>query len=236
MDIQSTALPRILCLHGGGTNSGIFTIQTIRIQRALSSTFELIFIDAPFVSPPGPGVLPAFEGCGPFYRWTKSLWTCPGEDEMPDATRKLIDETVRSRGGYGRVVGVLGFSQGAKLAAGLLLEQQLCGKEGEGFKFGIFLMAVTPPLTSNSLTVEQKNFLITVPSVHVVGLDDPWLSEGRKLYDEHFDWKTARKMEFQVEHRLPIVETETKMICDEILRLYRETRGRRHVDLSRLTE
>jgi hypothetical protein len=112
----------------------------------------------------------------------------------------------------------------------------LCGKEGEGFKFGIFLMAVTPPLTSNSLTVEQKNFLITVPSVHVVGLDDPWLSEGRKLYDEHFDWKTARKMEFQVEHRLPIVETETKMICDEILRLYRETRGRRHVDLSRLTE
>jgi predicted esterase len=155
---------------------------------------------------------------------------------MPDATRKLIDETVRSRGGYGRVVGVLGFSQGAKLAAGLLLEQQLRGKGGEGFKFGVFMMGVTPPLSSNSLPVEQKKTLITVPSVHVVGLDDPWLSEGRKLYDEHFDWKTARKMEFQVGHRLPIVEAETKQVTDEILRLYRETRGRRLVDLSRLTE
>jgi len=214
--------------------NGIFNIQTIRIQRALSSTFEFIFIDAPFESPPGPGVLPVFEGCGPFYRWTKSLWTKLGEDGMPDATRKLIDETVRLRGGYGRVVGILGFSQGAKLAAGLLLEQQLRGKEG--FKFGVCLMGVTPPLTSNSLKAEDKKVLITVPSVHVVGLDDPWLSEGRKLYDEHFDWRTARKMEFQVEHRLPIVEAETQMIADEILRLYRETREGKRVDLRQLTE
>jgi predicted esterase len=239
MDFQSAALqsgtpnskPCILCLHGGGTNARIFNIQTIRIQRALSSTFEFIFIDAPFESPPGPGVLPFFEGCGPFYRWI-----APGEDTLPDATRRLIDETARLRGGQKRVVGVLGFSQGARLAAGLLLELQLGGKEGEDFKFGVFLMGTAPPLTSNSLGDEEKKVLITTPSVHVVGVYDPYVNESEMLFNEHFDGRTARKLEFQVGHRLPTIEADTKMIVDEILRLYRETGGGRPVDLSQLTD
>lgn len=50
--------PAILCLHGGGTNVTIFKVQTIRIQRALSSHFEFVFLDAPFEAEPGPGVHP----------------------------------------------------------------------------------------------------------------------------------------------------------------------------------
>lgn len=101
-------LPTILCLHGGGTSSTIFNIQTIRLQRALSSNFSFIFLDAPFESPAGPGVLPVFEGCGPFYRWL----SLGGEGLQ--TTRDLIKHTLLEPDKEGKkrnAVGVLGFSQ-----------------------------------------------------------------------------------------------------------------------------
>lgn len=207
-----TLLPSILCLHGGGTNSTIFNIQTIRLQRALSSNFNFVFLDGPFPGPPGPGVLPVFESCGPFRRWTKS----PADNNLPEETRTLIASVCEET----EFVGVLGFSQGAKLAAGLLLEQQVRGRKG--FRFGVLLMGVSPPIVSG-LSDEEKRTRITVPSVVVLGKEDPWREEGRRLYDEFWERGKVSLLELEIGHRLPILEAETKMIVDEILRLYRET-------------
>jgi predicted esterase len=220
-----TRKPALLCLHGGGTNRTIFNIQTIRLQRALSSSFDFVFIDAPFEAPPGPGVMPVFEGCGPFYRWT-----APGSDTMPEETRKVINDVLADKSR--NFVGVLGFSQGAKCAAGLLLEQQLRIKRGEpidpkrpGFKFGIFLNGVFPPLTG-ILSEEEKGELIRIPSVHIIGSEDPFREESRALFQEAFDKRTAKKWEFELGHRLPTAEKDTSKIVGEVSRLYRETSGR----------
>ena len=208
-----TSLPSILCLHGGGTNSTIFNIQTIRLQRALSSKFKFVFLDGPFPSPPGPGVLPVFESCGPFLRWMKS----PFDKTLPEETRTLITNAC----GMTDFVGVMGFSQGAKLAAGLMLEQQVKGRKG--FKFGVLLMGVSPPIVSG-LNDKEMATRINVPSVVVLGKEDPWMEEGRRLYDEFWEEGKASLVELPIGHRLPTLEAENKMIVDEILRLYRETK------------
>jgi predicted esterase len=207
-----TSLPTILCLHGAGTNSAIFNVQTIRLQRALSSKFNFIFLDGPFPGPPGPGVLPVFESCGPFLRWTRS----PADSNLPEETKTLITTVCKET----EFVGVLGFSQGAKLAAGLLLEQQVRGRKG--FRFGVLLMGVSPPLVSG-LSDEQRATKIAVPSVVVLGKEDPWRNEGRRLYDEFWETGKANLLELEIGHRLPDLEAENKMVVDEILRLYRET-------------
>ncbi|KAL2069859.1 hypothetical protein VTL71DRAFT_14538 [Oculimacula yallundae] len=216
--------PALLCLHGGGTNSTIFNIQTIRLQRALSASFEFVFIDAPFEAPPGPGVMPVFEGCGPFFRWTKL-----GSDDMPDETKKLIADVLARRDK--NIVGIIGFSQGAKLAAGVCLEQQILASKTADvkklglLKFAVFLNGTSPPLTS-MLTAEEKGELIRIPSLHVVGLQDPWREESRALWGNSFDAKSAKLIEFDLGHRLPTAEKDTAAIVNEISRLYRETAGR----------
>lgn len=153
-----------------------------------------------------------FDSCEPFLRWTRS----PGDSNLPEETKTLISTLCKET----EFVGVLGFSQGAKLAAGLLLEQQVRGRKG--FRFGVLLMAVSPPLVSG-LSDEQRATKIAVPSVVVLGKEDPWRDEGRRLYDEFWEKGKANLLELEVGHRLPDLEAENKMVVDEILRLYRET-------------
>lgn len=207
-------------LHGGGTNSDIFNIQSIRIQRALRDTFHFIFPDGPVKALAGPDVLPVFEGCEPFLRWVDK-----DVGPIPDETIEVIKRAIRERSKIADVVGVMGFSQGAKTAAGLLYEQQLRDKEGEGeglgadFKFGVFCMGTSPPLTDKLSTHEK----IAVPSVHVVGMTDQFRESSRELYEEWFDKKTAKKIELDVGHRLPSLQEDTDKIVKEVRRLYQET-------------
>ena len=217
--------PAILCLHGGGTNQTIFEIQTIRIQRALSAHFDFVFISAPFESEPGPDVLPSFDGCGPYYRWTVQK----GPAETPEETKTLLSRLAKEqimKDGRG-FVGVLGFSQGARLATGLLLEQQL-GKGvdwGHGLGFGVICNGTSPPLTSY-LSQEEKDTEISLPTLHILGLQDPWVDESRRLRAAHCHVEHAAIMECDVGHRLPILPEDNARIAAEILRMYRETSGR----------
>jgi predicted esterase len=217
--------PAILCLHGGGTNAVIFSIQTIRIQRFLDSHFEFVFLDAPFETGPGPGVLPVFEGCDPYFRWISDL----RQVEKPDKTRNLLldcFEKQRKKDGRG-FVGVLGFSQGARVAAGLLLEQQLRTPRvgtGEGLRFGIFMNGTCPPLVSGFSDLERMERIV-LSTLSIIGTQDPWREDGRRLYSEHCDKDQAVLLEFDIGHRVPLLEQDTAKIVAEILRMYRETSG-----------
>jgi predicted esterase len=218
----NSTLPTILCLHGGGTNAAIFNVQSIRIQRALADTFHFIFLEGPVIALPGPGVLPVFDGCEPFLRWAT-----PEAGPIPKETVEIIRAAIKERQKKAEVVGVMGFSQGAKLAAGLLMEQQLRekGREGEGlgaeFKFGVLFNSTTPPYANELL----ENELIAVPSLHVVGKTDPWRKSSVGLYEEYFDKMTGKKIELDVGHRLPNLPDDTDKIVAEIRRLHQETMG-----------
>ncbi|KAK4696322.1 hypothetical protein P7C71_g1576, partial [Lecanoromycetidae sp. Uapishka_2] len=243
MEQSNHHLPRILCLHGGGTSAMIFKIQTRRLQSALRSHFRFVFVDAPFESGPGPGVLPVFEGCEPFYRWV--VPDDQNQERGQMHVRQMLREAIKSDEGDGEFVGVLGFSQGGRMAAGLLADLQ----EGEAtglpyWQFGVFICASYPPLSMSSsrpatskptgevdghgpLRDPDEDEIIHVPSIHVRGTLDPHLEKGRRL-QKYFNEKTRFILEFEMGHHLPGAagdttsrKGDTDEIRDAILRAFR---------------
>ncbi|KAG6359885.1 hypothetical protein INS49_010938 [Diaporthe citri] len=131
MAASNLSYPRILCLHGGGTNAFIFQSQARSLIRQLSPHFRLVFANAPFISDPGPNALPLYKDCGPFRTWLPWAGAQDVNKEktavitaIEDSLQLAIDDD-DVKGATGPWVGLLGFSQGAKLSASLLFELQL---------------------------------------------------------------------------------------------------------------
>lgn len=148
-------LPRILCLHGGGTNARIFRSQCRVLSTHLRGKFRLVFAEAPLSCNAGPDVLSVYKEWGPFKSWIPSALGCPEVDNhtaielFKDALDKAMDED-DDLGATGPWVGLLGFSQGAKMCASLLFLQQLRQMHGMkvndrlDFRFGILLAGRAP--------------------------------------------------------------------------------------------
>lgn len=228
MDSDNKNLPRILCLHGGGTSALIFRFQARRLIKALRPYFRLVFVDAPFECEAGAGVLPVFAGVGPYYTFIPKT---EAEEEMVRSTlqQKLSEEDGAP------VVGVLGFSQGGKIASGLLHEQQHTHKVAPSLKFGVIINGSYPPLRqpSNPSTTlprltestqtkwnDQHKGSIRLPSVHVHGTLDDAIDNHRLLF-RCYDPEVATLMEFENGHHMPVSDDDTQKIADEILRIYR---------------
>lgn len=126
---DSRPLPRLLCLHGGGVNAAIFQAQSRSIIRHLQHSFRLVFADGPFLCDPHPDVIHVYGEFAPFRRWLRWMPEHTEIDaescieEIGYAIRTAMEDDDRA-GGTGEWVGLMGFSQGAKLSASLLLEQQ----------------------------------------------------------------------------------------------------------------
>ncbi|KAI0377178.1 serine hydrolase FSH [Hypomontagnella monticulosa] len=251
-------LPRILCLHGGGTNARIFKAQCRVISRTLEPHFRLVYAEAPFESNAGPDVLSVYAEHGPFKRWLRWLPDHPElEDEAAiesiDASLKeAMDEDDRE-GATGAWVAMLGFSQGAKLAASLLYRQQIraakLGPEraGSDWKFAV-LMAGRAPIVNLDPKVFQSSLLakpsevglsgrpdlmemmrgehiLNLPTIHVHGLSDPGLNLHRELLEEYCDPDSVRLVEWDGAHRVPLKGTDVQPVVNQILDLARETGG-----------
>ncbi|EKG22271.1 hypothetical protein MPH_00450 [Macrophomina phaseolina MS6] len=122
-------LPRVLCLHGGGVTAEIFRLQARGLLYHLSSSFRLVFADAPFFCDAGPGILPVYADMGPYRRWLRWLPhhapidASTAAEEIRYQLESAMEDDDRA-GATGEWVGFLGFSQGAKVSASLLFEAQ----------------------------------------------------------------------------------------------------------------
>lgn len=158
--------PRLLCLHGGGTNATIFQYQSRNLISKLSACFHLVYAEAPFLCDAGPNVLPLYKDHGPFRCWLP--WKASTDDDNgapPDksavisAIEQSLERAMQADDAGGRDgpwVGLVGFSQGAKLSASLLLEQELRRDQGgqqphssssschQGWKFAVLLHGIAP--------------------------------------------------------------------------------------------
>ena len=154
-------LPRILCLHGGGTNARIFRAQCRGLVTQLKSEFRLVFAEAPFASQAGPDVMSVYSEWGPFKRWLRWRPEHP-EISAEDTVRKIdlsLEAAMRQDdeiGASGEWVALLGFSQGAKMCASLLYRQQLRAQTlgryfaGSSFRFGVLLAGRAPLISLDS--------------------------------------------------------------------------------------
>jgi predicted esterase len=175
---NTTHLPRMLCLHGGGVNAAIFKVQSRSLIRHLQHSFRLVWADAPFFCDPHPDIIDVYGSYAPFRRWHRWMPEHPEVDdgstidEIGYALRTAMEDDDRE-GGTGEWVGLMGFSQGAKLSASLLLEQQareqetqrsglrelrmgLIGLPGINWRFGILLAGRAPPSNLNPEIMKSR--------------------------------------------------------------------------------
>ncbi|KAF2194361.1 citrinin biosynthesis oxidoreductase CtnB [Zopfia rhizophila CBS 207.26] len=247
---STSHLPRILCLHGGGTNSRIFHAQCRIIRRHLENSFRLVFSDAPYLSKPGPDVTSVYADWGPFRSWMKPQ---PGAANYPFSTpphraddslataMKADDEA----GATGEWVGLLGFSQGAKLAASLLLREQyqmeLAGlsyqstfrpSQGPKFRFAILLAGRGPLVTLNpdfqaffGREEDIQEAILRLPTVHVHGLQDEGLAFHRDLRDRCCVRESTTTVEWDGNHRVPIKAPDVVAVVKALMTAYQHSRA-----------
>ncbi|KAI1385363.1 serine hydrolase FSH [Hypoxylon trugodes] len=243
-------LPRILCLHGGGTNARIFKAQCRIISRVLAPYFRFVYAEAPYSSTAGPDVMSVYAEHGPFKRWLRWL---PDQPETDDYTAiadidAMLDAAIDAddlAGATGPFVGILGFSQGAKMAASILFRQQIRASRlgrahaGSDFKFGVILAGrapivnLDPGVFQSSMLVGagqvglsrspdlmelvSGNHILRIPTIHVHGLNDPGLNLHRELLEEYCDPMTTRLVEWSGGHRVPIKGSDVKPLVDQII-------------------
>ncbi|KAF5535060.1 oxidoreductase [Fusarium phyllophilum] len=220
-----TQKPRILCFHGLGSNAEIFRAQTYQLRHRLEPYYELVYLNGPYEAEPGPGVLPIFEGCGPYYRWTRDNEEAYNKDEYDhsgwdrsEGLRMVLDKLDPPISSP-VWVGLLGFSHGGRVSAGILKQQSLRSKLGQSgdqqslhkflpsnFKFGVFFHSAYPPLEFPvAILPEYDDCTISTPSIHIHGLKDPSLSIQQRLV-EHFQQEKRIVIESPVGHWLPSSE------------------------------
>jgi predicted esterase len=236
-------LPRILCLHGGGTNATIFhnQLRSFLSHPSLAPRYRFVFVDAPFYCAEGVGVYPVYADWGPYRRWFR--WTNDHEPVETSVAHHELEYVLRRAmegdEGTGEWVGVLGFSQGAKLACSMLYQQQLSGKGSPwNFRFGI-IMAGRCPFAAMSMEGEELPWLqsagglpsqadldsiserpdmrLMVPTVHVHGLKDEGLELHRRCVEEYCAPGTTVVVEWDGPHRVPIKKADVQSVVDAIV-------------------
>lgn len=247
-------LPRILCLHGGGVTASAFRLQSRTLLSHLRPYFRLVFADGPFLCDAGPGILPVYADHGPFRRWLRWLPEHPvvdretAVDEIWYQLKLAMDED-DGLGATGEWVGLMGFSQGAKMSASLLFDQQV--KEEKGVNIGprktswrfAVLLAGRAPLVSLSeysegikglqdpalisegfemLEDPDRKCRLRLPTIHVHGLQDAGLHLHRRLLEQYCEPGSATVIEWEGSHRVPIKTSDVKPIVDAILDIAQE--------------
>ncbi|KAL3477121.1 serine hydrolase FSH [Aspergillus californicus] len=239
-------LPRIACFHGAGSNAEIFEIQCSFLSSLLADTITLEFFNGPFPRAAGPGVLPAFADYGPYKSWFDygtgppdhhhgdgSGYDSVGRDGVERAWRMMAE---RSGPGKGEWVGVMGFSQGTRVAGGLLLDQQRrdalgLGSGGLGnevwprVKFGVLCMGGGAPMESEvAYKFNESDNVVEIPTLHLHGLKDEFLKNGREQRARYYEEEQTTLYEINYHHAMPWVKAESEELARLIKDIYKRTK------------
>ncbi|KAM0815817.1 putative Serine hydrolase FSH domain-containing protein [Seiridium cardinale] len=241
--------PRVICLHGGGANARIFELQMRRVITSLQDHFRLVFVEGPWTSELHPDLKVVYGDFNPGRRWCRWL---PEQPYLEDAAasneveRVLVDAMDRDEGS-GEWVGILGFSQGARMAFSILLENQLrmqnspptTGFAGVHWQFGVIMAGRGAPfgLSDRSGNTHYAHFSqlpgvqeeawydgcfpdrLRTPTLHVHGLQDPGLELHRALLTHFASPEHARLIEWNGAHRIPLKTADVKLLVDATLEI-----------------
>lgn len=253
MSSKDQSLPRILCFHGAGSSGAIYRAQGRKIFRALQKEFRFVFLDAPFPSRAGPGMRPTYEDSGPFFRWQCDESAAANFDiteeevrQEREQVRQCLDVQLRNVDGA-PFVGILAFSQGARVATGLLYYLDKRRRKGSSdlpeMMFAVINSGTYPPLfleedsaaleeSAQNSSVEPLHAMKTpetpdsgskrkpnVPSIHLHGTHDPWRPESQKLLADFYETESAAIIEYTGGHQVPVMDKDTQKVVDAIRQL-----------------
>ena len=149
----------------------------------------------------------------------------------------------------GEWVAVLGFSQGAKVAASLLFDQQAreaaaSGSAESNWRFAVILAGRAPLVSLSPATADIPNLataaqvsngweeieadddarhVLRLPTVHVHGLQDPGLHLHRRLFRQYCAPGSATLVEWDGIHRVPFKSADIQKVTEAILDVARRT-------------
>ncbi|KAH9873395.1 hypothetical protein J1614_005793 [Plenodomus biglobosus] len=211
---------KFLCLHGSFGSAKKFQIQLASFVQKTEQDFGFKFKFNSGLHPvnPPPGFEDYF-GEPPLFRYMPfdgilayedifhKLHECP-EEQTADETMRLffgsddnyafqktslkrtIDEILRIVAEDPEITGILGYSEGATIAATAVLEERRRWEE-EGIprriECGIFFSGCPPlSLKNDSMSVllgDECEDIIDIPTCHIVGCNDPYLEGAMSLYN-----------------------------------------------------
>ncbi|KAI9374124.1 serine hydrolase FSH [Aspergillus egyptiacus] len=249
---------KFICLPGRYSNSKTMAAQMGPLCQAMESDkVDFCFTQAPFPCKPPADFLEYF-GAPPFYRWYAVA--IPPEEERrlldehyrrggdvqksgdilreifagikPEDFRLSCDSIRQAIDAEGDVEGIIGFSEGASMAATFLLDEQRRQKEEQGYQPRIryaILFNGTPPLQlkdgKSELVMDpdtdtDTDTEISVRSLHVFCTTDPFLGATMDLYNA-FDPETAELYDSGSGHLIPRDPQALQALREAILRTIR---------------
>ncbi|AES96052.1 putative alpha/Beta hydrolase [Medicago truncatula] len=168
MEEQSQKKPKILCLHGFRTSGEILKKLVLRWPETVIQKLDLVFLDGPFPAQGKSDVEGIFDP--PYYEWFQSNEGFTEYRNFEECLAYIEDYMLKN----GPFDGVLGFSQGAFLAAALpgMQAQGAALQKISKIKFLILISGAkfggmnygTPKLASNAFSKP-----IDCPSLHIIG-------------------------------------------------------------------
>lgn len=186
MENQLQNKPRILCLHGFRTRAEILKKLVGNWPETVLGNLDLVFLDAPFPAQGKSDVEGLFDP--PYYEWFQSNQDFTEYINFEECLAYIEDYMLK----HGPFHGLLGFSQGAILAAALPGMQAqgvaltkvpkikfliiISGAKFGGSKFG------SPKLAANAFSPP-----IPCPSLHFIGETDFMKQEGTALLESFVD-------------------------------------------------
>ena len=219
-------------------------IAPVMYELAKTVKAKFQFVNGPNEAPPAPGIAEHYQG--PYYGFLDSgaLPTAPHitlttgasipRDGSPEDFVRGLREIGLRDAGFSRACdfvqhyveqddgepfdGILGFSEGASVAAGVILRQSE-KKVASPFKFAIFMCCTVPPPRSDGVDImlaDETAERIDIPTTHIVGSRDPGCQGGRALYNL-CDQSSASIFDHGGSHTIPWDLTSTRSIAKEIL-------------------
>lgn len=187
---RNLKMKRILALHGVGSSSSILRIQLAAVIKDLGPGYEFTFCDGAFTRDRGPGMASHYPG--PFYSYTAGYSPSDIRETLED-----LDDFIQDCGPFD---GVLGFSQGASMAASYILDHQArCPDEPAPFGFAILLSSVAAFSSDSKYCLStiqrliRENYHAACEFPNPIAAD---LSRPEKLFVDYLasTFKIARKI------------------------------------------
>ncbi|KAL8482474.1 hypothetical protein ACS0TY_027967 [Phlomoides rotata] len=173
---------RLLCLHGFRTSGEIIRKQvTGKWPESVLQKLDLVFVDAPFPCQGKSDVEGIFDP--PYYEWFQFNKGFTEYENFDECLAYIEDCIIKN----GPIDGLLGFSQGAILSAGL------AGLQANGLAFTrvpkLKLVVIIGGAKFRNTTVIEKAYSspIKCPSVHFLGDQDFLKTHGTELLDSFVD-------------------------------------------------
>ncbi|KAB8238385.1 serine hydrolase-domain-containing protein [Aspergillus alliaceus] len=234
-----TKKPVMVMLHGSGSSGAIFSIQAHLLAKELSKTFDLVFLDAPIPSEPGPGVLPLFADMPDYYRWLApaniQLSGTQRLVELFDAARHIQSRLDAQNVSPDQITAMLGFSQGALIALAMLGFRLI----GQSIWANLrFCVAIGVGTTGNTFQMEGVQHMVGMLSailgqadgkfpgytVNAMGLQDLWYKDGKRIAEMCVPERT-RVIDYHDGHVVPRHPVEVKKLMKAIQQIDEASRS-----------